>query len=354
LDNFDILYNMAPNETKAIVSLAFTSNKTDEETGMNFVFSSTYAVHAGVGNMNIENIANAVGGECTLEGTSAGGNFPSGTFSSSNSTDTLDNVEVGVLSTTSTVTITSLSPAVRQAARVDAARRLGPAAYPSQELFRAVTAAPDVSQQVFSNFYDVFLPAGVSHTLKKDALITLKYDASVADPTKLNVYYFDPNNNVFLLENSQRVLDTTNHTLTVAVRHLSTFVVISGNAPVVGTNTYGGRELMAFNFPNPFNLKSKTLDLNNAAPSTTVTTEGTVIKYALPPGRSGTVTIEIFDAAGALVRTITETASAGGTYYYTEWDGRNGGGKKVASGVYTARITVDGGDEKFFKMAVIK
>ena len=34
--------------------------------------------------------------------------------------------------------------------------------------------------------------------------------------------------------------------------------------------------------------------------------------------------------------------------------GRNGGGKKVASGVYLARVTVNDGDEKFFKMAVIK
>ena len=78
------------------------------------------------------------------------------------------------------------------------------------------------------------------------------------------------------------------------------------------------------------------------------------IKYGLPAGRTGTVKIEIYNVAGELVRTMTETAATGGTYYYTEWNGRNDDGKKAASGIYVARFTLNNGDEKFFKMAVVK
>lgn len=79
-----------------------------------------------------------------------------------------------------------------------------------------------------------------------------------------------------------------------------------------------------------------------------------MIRYALPSGKSGAVQFEIYNVAGEKVRTITESAAAGGTYYYTQWDGKNDGGKKVASGVYIARFTLNGGDERFFKMAVLK
>lgn len=79
-----------------------------------------------------------------------------------------------------------------------------------------------------------------------------------------------------------------------------------------------------------------------------------MIRLALPAGLSGTVKFEIYNVAGELVRTITESAPTGGTYYYFPWDGRNDGGKKVASGVYFGRFSLNGNDERFFKMAVIK
>jgi hypothetical protein len=355
-DTITVVYDGVPNESSFDLRIAFTSAKTDPEsaTGANFAYDNTFRFYAGVGASRLVSISNALGGDCTLEGTSAGGDFPSGTFTSTDTTVDLSDVLVGVRSTTSTVTLTSFaSPAARTAAMADAARRLGPAAYPTRELFRAVTKAPDVSQQVFSNFYDVFLPAGVSHTLKKDALITLKYSDAVTDPSALNVYYYDPGNNVYLLEANSRVIDTVNKTITVGVRHLSTFVVISGNAPVLGTDAYAGTEVQLSNFPNPFNLKAKTVTLAKNAAPVTQTIEGTEIRCALPPGKSGLIKIDIYDASGALVRTLTENGT-GGAYNYFEWDGRNDGGKKVASGVYIARFTLSGGDEKFFKMAVVK
>jgi flagellar hook assembly protein FlgD len=37
-----------------------------------------------------------------------------------------------------------------------------------------------------------------------------------------------------------------------------------------------------------------------------------------------------------------------------EWDGKNDGGQKVASGAYIARVTIGGNNERFLKLAVIK
>jgi hypothetical protein len=149
-------------------------------------------------------------------------------------------------------------------------------------------------------------------------------------------------------------VDTVNHTITVAVRHLSTFVVLSRNSPAVTGNSYTGTEVTAFNFPNPFDLKHKVLTLANVpGPSATQSTEGTMIRVAVPPGMDGVMKIRIYDAAGVLVREIS-TPVAGGNYVYQDWDGRNDAGKKVASGVYIARLTLNDGREMFFKMAVIK
>lgn len=354
-DTVEVVYDGVPSESSFQLGLTFVSAKTDAETGANFVYGpSTFTFYAGIDKSRIVRIANTVGGECSLEGSAAGGEFPPGTFDVSGSST----VDVGVQSTTSSAVGAQFfaSPSVAGRARAlgvaEAAQRLGPAAYPSLAVYRAAMAAPDVSQQVFSNFYNIFLPAGVSHTLKKDALITLKYSDSVADPSSLNVYYFDQNNGVYLLEDNQRLVDDVNKTITVAVRHLSTFVLLNANAPVITGDAYTGTTVEAHNFPNPFDLKPRSVTLNRAS-SLTQAIEGTMIRVGVPSGKSGTVRIEIYDAAGALVRELTDTV-AGGTYAYKNWDGRNEGGKKVASGVYIARVTVNGGDEKIFKMAVIK
>jgi hypothetical protein len=70
------------------------------------------------------------------------------------------------------------------------------------------------------------------------------------------------------------------------------------------------------NYPNPFN------------PSTT-------FAYSIPS--SGSVGLRIYDVAGRLVRTLVSEAKAPGEYQ-TTWDGRDGSGSIVASGVYFARL----------------
>ncbi|MBK8575334.1 MAG: hypothetical protein IPN90_06545 [Elusimicrobia bacterium] len=74
----------------------------------------------------------------------------------------------------------------------------------------------------------------------------------------------------------------------------------------------------------------------------------------MPAGKSGAIKIEIYDAAGILVRVLNADASLDESYNRLEWDGRNDEGHAVASGIYLGRFTLNGGDEKMFKMAVLK
>jgi len=73
------------------------------------------------------------------------------------------------------------------------------------------------------------------------------------------------------------------------------------------------------NYPNPFNPT-------------------TVIKYALP--HEARVRLDIFNVLGQKVITlVNETQSTG--FYSIEWNGRDGGGQTVASGIYIYRIVTD-------------
>ncbi len=85
------------------------------------------------------------------------------------------------------------------------------------------------------------------------------------------------------------------------------------------------------NAPNPFN------------PSTTI-----AFDLATPT----VVEIVIYDASGRRVRALLdELRPAGGQK--TVWDGRDGGGRSVATGVYFARLRADG-HEDFHKMTLVK
>ena len=73
---------------------------------------------------------------------------------------------------------------------------------------------------------------------------------------------------------------------------------------------------LAQNVPNPFN------------PSTT-------IRYSV--SKTGPVAIRVYNAGGALVRTLVSTPHAPGAYS-VRWDGTDDGGRHLASGVYFYRI----------------
>jgi len=118
-----------------------------------------------------------------------------------------------------------------------------------------------------------------------------------------------------------------------------------GMGPTNGTNTYCGWniddiEIWAFsgatsgvnedavaervtllaNFPNPFNPK-------------------TTIAYALP--EAGHVTLRVYDVAGRLVRVLEDGEREAGAHSAT-WDGTDGAGLGVGSGVYFCRLETDG------------
>ncbi len=86
-------------------------------------------------------------------------------------------------------------------------------------------------------------------------------------------------------------------------------------SPVGGTPASGTR--LAQNIPNPFN------------PSTT-------IRFSL--AARGHATIAVFDAGGRWVRTLVDDDRAAGDHA-VQWDGRDTGGRPVASGVYFCRLT---------------
>ena len=85
------------------------------------------------------------------------------------------------------------------------------------------------------------------------------------------------------------------------------------------------------NVPNPFN------------PTTT-------ISFGL--ARGGVVSLRVYDVAGKLVRTLVDGARPAG-HHQEEWDGRDGKGTAVSSGVYFYRLTTPGFDETR-KMVLLK
>ncbi|MEE9167847.1 MAG: M1 family aminopeptidase [Candidatus Neomarinimicrobiota bacterium] len=90
------------------------------------------------------------------------------------------------------------------------------------------------------------------------------------------------------------------------------------------------------NYPNPFNSSTR-------------------IPYELT--REGAVTLEIIDLAGsAVTRLLVQEGLPG--HHVVSWDGRNGNGEPVASGIYICRLRVDTGGggktQKMRKMALIR
>uniref|UniRef100_A0A832MM62 FlgD/Vpr Ig-like domain-containing protein n=1 Tax=Eiseniibacteriota bacterium TaxID=2212470 RepID=A0A832MM62_UNCEI len=65
------------------------------------------------------------------------------------------------------------------------------------------------------------------------------------------------------------------------------------------------------------------------------------IGYALP--RDGRVRLALYGANGALVRVLEDDARAAGAHV-ARWDGRDGSGRRVAPGLYFARLEIEGGE----------
>lgn len=86
------------------------------------------------------------------------------------------------------------------------------------------------------------------------------------------------------------------------------------------------------NYPNPFN------------PTTT-------ISYDL--ANAGHVTLKVFSTLGREVATLVDGVLPQGTYQ-TEWNGRDGGGAVVPSGIYLYRLSFDGARSQARVMTLLK
>jgi len=242
-------------------------------------------------------------------------------------------------------------------------------AFRAQSQLNAQAAGGNKTKAInpLSAFYDIFLPLGVKTQLKSPAVITLQYDVAATsgaavDPSRLNVWYYNPAERTYFLEETAKEVDLLNHTVSVSVNHLSVFV-LSNSQPQIskGTVAFNGGDIEVFNFPNPFNLDTKTVDASIGGGFGTAafkaTIRGTMIRAGIPRHMKGATEMQIFSVTGERVRTISygdfDNNPVNSNFIYFDWDGRNDGGKDVGSGVYVGMLKV-GNNKAFVKMAVIK
>ena len=65
----------------------------------------------------------------------------------------------------------------------------------------------------------------------------------------------------------------------------------------------------------------------------------TSLAYAVPGSAGQNVDVDIYDAAGRKVRSLVSAVRPAGQHTAT-WDGRDGGGSRVAAGVYFYRVVI--------------
>jgi len=92
-------------------------------------------------------------------------------------------------------------------------------------------------------------------------------------------------------------------------------------APGTGIIDGGFRNELSFAHPNPFNP---------------------ITKIAYSVKEAGPVTIEVYNVAGKVVKTLLDTELEAGAIGHVVWDGRGGSGEQCASGVYFYRIAAPG------------
>jgi hypothetical protein len=314
-----------------------------------FLHSSTLTFYQGLDGLNRNSVNNLTGGALALDSEAGRLTLPKGAFS----VDASSSVEITFQSAGE-----NLAARRAQALGLPAAEanlrslRYGASAYPPDILKALAATPPEITP--LSAFYDVMLPLGVRTALARAVELTVCY-SSGTDPSALNLYWYNPAANAYILQQDATgappVIDTVNRTITVRVNHFSTFVLFNTGVAVISGNAFSGGEIDAFCFPNPFDLSAKMVTPIHGAPAQEV--RGTMVRIAVPSGVSGEGRLNVFNVAGERVRSISLGSLAGGRYYYQGWDGRNDSGRDVASGIYLGQVKV-GDSSKFFKMALIK
>ncbi len=390
--NLTAVYRPAAGEEKFSVRLRAYTAELDPSSGDSYLLDQVFDFYTAVDASKSKKISNMQGSYIEVEAEGSDGDIENtsikveaGTFVEGGDTEaqpeTFVNLEISKGNTKEGAKAKALN--LGGAAVKDAERLRTPGAFPPRlasamlalkagqvKGFETQSAGKQSVVTPFSAFYDIFLPLGIKRELKNKARLTLTYDASLstaASLTNLNIWYYNPSSRRFELEEDSKQLDTANKTVSALVDHFSVFVVLASTPLYTSTTAFAGAGLEVFNFPNPFNLETKTRTLNvNAGGGTyasgtvQVTTRGTIIRVGVPRALAGQGKIRIYNLAGEVVREYdcgyldgAAGVSGAGTYYYFEWDGRNGAGREVASDVYFGELKV-GGQKKFWKMAVVK
>jgi hypothetical protein len=224
----------------------------------------------------------------------------------------------------------------------------------TRSTFNVAGAQPPAGLAAASPFFSVTLPAGVGTTLSRPARLVLPITPG-ADPAALSLYWYNPGSGAYVLTpdalGQAPEVDAAAGTYAVNVGHFSTYVLLPAGAAVIGGAANSGAGLDAYAFPNPFDLRPKTVTTIHGGGSPSI--RGTMLRVAVPPSGGGAGRVRIFDAAGRLVRDLSLGELAPGTNYYVDWDGRNSAGADVASGLYLAVVSV-GSKSKTVKLAVLK
>ncbi len=314
-------YAPGPSETTSVFlasgTLAATNWASTNPSAAQLTISATASLQLVGDGLTRQTVVNGLGGTLTFDGDAGRVVLPRGAFG-----------------------VDASSPVA-----VSFSRSATPAAY-------AALALPPTAA---SDLYDVSLPAGFPTGLTSPATLSLAYSTSVADPSTLNVYWYNPGSRTYVLQpdvlGAAPVVDRVARTVTVRVNHFSTYVLLNSAAGAIGGSPFSGGGLNAYNFPNPFDLSYRTVTTIHGGGSPTI--RGTMISVSVPPGLSGEGTVKVFDITGRLLRTMDMGSLSAGETYYQNWDGRNDFGRDVASGLYLCEVDV-GSQRKIFKMAVLK
>jgi len=379
------VYQIAAGERRFSVRLRAASATVDPATGDSFTIDKVFDFYTGLDSHVDGRIKNIDGGSVDLPPSAQDEemgldersrlNIPPGAFAEG-SDSLLDSSAVAQPTTTVNVTMTKgrdrtlaqtlylktrgYLPASLASAGPEDGGTFPAETWAAMRAYRSLASTTTVGgANPLSSFYSIFLPAGIRHQLKQKADLTLSYTLliSTTDPNSVNVWFYNATLGRFVLENTNRRLDTVNKTVTVSVDHFSTFVVLDSTPIVSVAGGFSTSEIVVANFPNPSDCVIHSNIQRNStlfgSGGTHAPFSGTMIRTSLPTGAADHLKYNIYNVAGEKVRTIEQGVVSGGMTHYTPWNCASDGGGTVSSGIYIGEV-VWGGRRKYFKIAIIK
>jgi len=171
----------------------------------------------------------------------------------------------------------------------------------------------------------VFAPVNLSITPLQQVSIRVYYDILASAPSGAF--------NSSIASQGDIYLQKLDGTLVYSEPAGAAFPYAAEQINIIETNTNIG----FYNYPNPFAAGSGT----------------TTIQYYL--NRDSKVSLKIFDLISRKVKVIVDDEQqAGGTLHKYTWDGKNDDGKTVVNGVYYSVIKINGSEQHYTKIVVVK